>query len=57
MSHTTTLAHGVKLSLMLPVPTKNHGRLQNQRYFDASHFVLDENADAIAEAIIEAFSR
>jgi pimeloyl-ACP methyl ester carboxylesterase len=27
------------------------------RYFDSGHFVLDENADAIAEAIIETFSR
>lgn len=27
------------------------------RYFDASHFALDENADAIAEAIIETFSQ
>jgi pimeloyl-ACP methyl ester carboxylesterase len=27
------------------------------RYFDGGHFVLDENADAIAEAIIETFSR
>jgi pimeloyl-ACP methyl ester carboxylesterase len=27
------------------------------RYFDASHFVLDENADAIGEAIVETFSR
>jgi pimeloyl-ACP methyl ester carboxylesterase len=27
------------------------------RYFDAGHFVLDENADAVAEAIIETFSR
>lgn len=27
------------------------------RYFDASHFALDENADAIAEAIIDVFSR
>jgi pimeloyl-ACP methyl ester carboxylesterase len=27
------------------------------RYFDAGHFTLDENADAIAEAIIETFSR
>jgi len=27
------------------------------RYFDGSHFVLDENASAIAEAIIETFSR
>jgi hypothetical protein len=26
------------------------------RYFDAGHFVLDEYADAIAEAIIETFS-
>ena len=26
------------------------------RYFDGGHFVLDEYADAIAEAIIEAFS-
>ncbi len=26
------------------------------RYFDGSHFVLDENADAIAEAIIETFA-
>jgi pimeloyl-ACP methyl ester carboxylesterase len=27
------------------------------RYFDAGHFALDENTDAIAEAIIETFSR
>lgn len=27
------------------------------RYFDGGHFVLDENADAIAEAIIETFAR
>jgi hypothetical protein len=27
------------------------------RYFDSSHFALDENADAIAEAIIKTFSR
>jgi pimeloyl-ACP methyl ester carboxylesterase len=27
------------------------------RYFNASHFALDENANAIAEAIIETFSR
>ena len=27
------------------------------RYFDGGHFVLDEYADAIAEAIIERFSR
>jgi pimeloyl-ACP methyl ester carboxylesterase len=27
------------------------------RYFDSSHFALDENVDAIAEAIIETFSR
>ncbi len=27
------------------------------RYFEASHFALDENTDAIAEAIIETFSR
>ena len=27
------------------------------RYFDAGHFALDENADAIAEAIIETFFR
>ena len=27
------------------------------RYFDGGHFVLDEHADAIAEAIIETFSR
>ena len=26
-------------------------------YFDGGHFVLDEYADAIAEAIIETFSR
>ena len=26
------------------------------RYFDGGHFVLDEYADAIAEAIIETFS-
>jgi pimeloyl-ACP methyl ester carboxylesterase len=27
------------------------------RYFDGGHFALDENADAIADAIIETFSR
>jgi len=27
------------------------------RYFDGGHFALDESADAIAEAIIEMFSR
>ena len=27
------------------------------RYFDGGHFVLDEFADAIAEAIIGTFSR
>ncbi len=27
------------------------------RSFDGGHFVLDENADAIAEAIIATFSR
>ena len=27
------------------------------RYFDGGHFVLDEYSDAIAEAIIETFSR
>jgi pimeloyl-ACP methyl ester carboxylesterase len=27
------------------------------RYFDGGHFVLDEYGDAIAEAIIETFSR
>jgi len=27
------------------------------RYFDGGHFVLDEYADAIADAIIETFSR
>ena len=32
-------------------------RRPDLRYFDASHFAPDENADAIAEAIIETFSR
>ncbi len=27
------------------------------RYFDAGHFVLDENAEEIAETIIETFSQ
>jgi hypothetical protein len=27
------------------------------RYFDGSHFVLDEYADEVADAIIETFSR
>jgi hypothetical protein len=31
-------------------------RRRDLPYFDASHFALDENADAIAEAIIETFS-
>ena len=26
------------------------------RFFDSGHFVLDENVDAVAEAIIETFS-
>ena len=28
----------------------------DRRFFDASHFALDENADAIAEAIIQTFA-
>ena len=32
-------------------------RTADLRYFDGGHFVLDEYADAIAEAIIETFSR
>jgi surfactin synthase thioesterase subunit len=32
-------------------------RAADLRYFDGGHFALDENADAIAEAIIETFSR
>ena len=27
------------------------------RFFDGGHFVLDENADAVAEAIIATFSQ
>ena len=27
------------------------------RYFDGGHFMLDEYSDAVAEAIIETFSR
>ena len=38
-------------SIKLDVPTAE------VRYFDGGHFALDENADAIADAIIETFSR
>ena len=47
--------------LLIPMPDAEVGKqvvpAAELRYFDGGHFVLDEFADAIAEAIIETFSR
>ena len=47
-------------SLILPAAAevvKQVVPVADLRYFDGGHFVLDEYAEAIAEAIIETFSR
>jgi pimeloyl-ACP methyl ester carboxylesterase len=56
----TLIVWGRNDPLMLPAAAefvKQVVPAADLRYFDASHFALDENADAIAEAIIETFSR
>jgi pimeloyl-ACP methyl ester carboxylesterase len=56
----TLIVWGRNDPLMLPAAAefvKQVVPAADLRYFDASHFALDENADAIAQAIIETFSR
>jgi pimeloyl-ACP methyl ester carboxylesterase len=55
----TLVVWGRNDPLMLPAAAefvKHVVPATDLRYFDAGHFVLDENADAVAEAIIETFS-
>jgi pimeloyl-ACP methyl ester carboxylesterase len=57
---TTLIVWGRNDPIMLPAAAeyvKQVNPAADLRYFDASHFALDENTDAIAEAIIETFSR
>jgi pimeloyl-ACP methyl ester carboxylesterase len=56
----TLIVWGRNDPLILPVAAefvKQVVPAADLRYFNGGHFVLDENADAIAEAIIETFSR
>ena len=56
----TLIVWGRNDPLILPAAAeilKQNVPMADLRYFDGGHFVLDENADAIAEAIIETFSR
>jgi len=56
----TLIVWGRKDPLILPAAAeivKQNVPTADLRYFDGGHFVLDEYADAIAEAIIETFSR
>jgi len=56
----TLIVWGRNDPLMLPAAAefvKQVVPAADLRYFEAGHFALDENADAIAEAIIETFSR
>jgi pimeloyl-ACP methyl ester carboxylesterase len=56
----TLIVWGRNDPLILPAAAEYVKRVvpaADLRYFDAGHFVLDENVDAIAEAIIEKFSR
>ena len=56
----TLIVRGRNDPLMMPAAAesvKQSVPMAELRYFDGGHFVLDENADAIAEAIIETFSR
>jgi len=51
---------GAKRSLILPAAAEVVKRIvptAELHYFDGGHFLLDEYADAIAEAIIQMFSR
>jgi pimeloyl-ACP methyl ester carboxylesterase len=55
----TLIVWGRNDPLMLPAAAEYVKQVvpaADLRYFDGSHFALDENADAIAEAIIETFS-
>ena len=55
----TLIVWGRNDPLMLPAAAefvKQVVPAADLRYFDGSHFALDENADAIAEAIIETFA-
>jgi pimeloyl-ACP methyl ester carboxylesterase len=56
----TLIVWGRNDPLILPAAAeivKQNVPTADLRYFDGGHFVLDEYADAIAEAIIETFSR
>ena len=56
----TLIVWGRNDPLILPAAAEVVKRIvptADLRYFDGGHFVLDEYADAIAEAIIERFSR
>jgi pimeloyl-ACP methyl ester carboxylesterase len=56
----TLIVWGRNDPLMLPAAAefvKQVVPAADLRFFDSGHFVLDENADAVAEAIIETFSR
>jgi pimeloyl-ACP methyl ester carboxylesterase len=56
----TLIVWGQNDPLMVPAAAelvKQDVPTADVRYFDGGHFVLDEHADAIAEAIIETFSR
>ena len=56
----TLIVWGKNDSIILPAAAefvKQVVPTADLRFFDAGHFTLDENADAIAEAIIETFSR
>ena len=55
----TLIVWGRNDPLMLPAAAefvKQMVPAADLRLFDSGHFVLDENADAVAEAIIETFS-
>jgi pimeloyl-ACP methyl ester carboxylesterase len=55
----TLIVWGRNDPLMLPAAAefvKQMVPAADLRFFDSGHFVLDENADAVAEAIIETFS-
>ena len=56
----TLIVWGRNDPLMLPAAAefvKEMVPAADLRFFDSGHFVLDENADAVAEAIIETFSK
>jgi len=56
----TLIVWGKNDPLMLPAAAefvKQVVPAADLRFFDGGHFVLDENADAVAEAIIATFSQ